>query len=264
MARDVIVHYKSLLTPETKLRFGVAYCMKNQVEHTGPDSELSHLLMTTENLQHASGVEPIGTHDSIHLPDGAGYRAENTPYPVFEVTDIRSSAGSCLKTVGSMFDNHGHDKSAKMVILVATQKSWADPRHVEEAAALKGPTYNATLAVIAAGVQSRDTVDMLRSLASDPSKFMSANSTNDIHDVPNKLTQGSCQLLNVDLSTPSFPVSTIDTPDDPPQTCKRISDNTFEIRTHMGPLGYVLERRYCELEHLFDVATCTCPIEYVP
>ena len=35
LARDVIVHYKSLLVPETKLKFGVAFCSKTEVEHTG-------------------------------------------------------------------------------------------------------------------------------------------------------------------------------------------------------------------------------------
>ncbi|GFR81494.1 hypothetical protein ElyMa_004071000 [Elysia marginata] len=206
LARDVIVHYKSLLVPETKLKFGVAFCSKTEVEHTGPEAGLSHLLMITENLQHAD-LASLHPHDTTHLPDRTGIRAENTPYPIYEITDISSSSDSCLKTVGAMFKEHGSDKSTKLTVVVATKKTWADPKHIEEAAALKGPSFNSTVAVIAAGSRSYGSRDVLEKMASDPSKFMTVSSTNDLHDVSNKFAQGACRLTDVDLSTPSFPVS---------------------------------------------------------
>ena len=75
------------------------------------------------------------------LPDAEMSRTQNSPYPVYEVTDIKASAGSCLKTVGAMFAQHGHQSSAKMVVLVATDLAWSHPRHVQEAAALRGDSF---------------------------------------------------------------------------------------------------------------------------
>ena len=40
--------------------------------------------------------------------------------------------------VGAMFKEHSSDKSTKLTVLVATKKTWADPKHIQEAAALKG------------------------------------------------------------------------------------------------------------------------------
>ncbi|KAK3696965.1 hypothetical protein RRG08_023156 [Elysia crispata] len=261
LARDVIVHYKSLMVPETKLKFGVAFCSKTEVEHTGPEAGLSHLLMITENLQHADQAN-LHPHDTTHLPDRTGTRAENTPYPIYEITDIRSSSDSCLKTVGAMFKEHSSDKSTKLTVLVATKKTWADPKHIQEAAALKGPSYNSTVAVIAAGSRSYGSRDVLEKMASDPSKFMTVSSTNDLHDISNKFAQGACRLTEVDLSTPSFPVSLATmAPLKSVRSCERLSSTVYEVRTHMGPLGYVLETKFCGSGSLFDEHSCTCALK---
>ncbi|GFO14959.1 hypothetical protein PoB_004146400 [Plakobranchus ocellatus] len=260
LARDVIVHYKSLLVPETKLKFGVAFCSRTEVEHTGPEAGLSHLLMITENLQHAD-LATLHPHDTTHLPDRTGIRAENTPYPIYEITDISSSPDSCLKTVGAMFKQHGSDKSMKLTIVVATKKTWADSKNIEEAEVLKGPSFNSTVAVIVAGSRSYRSRDILQKMASDPSKFMTVSTTNDLHDVSNKFAKGACRLTEVDLSTPSFPVSLATmAPLKTVRTCERLSATVYEVRTHMGPLGYVLETKFCGSGNLFDESSCTCAL----